>query len=61
MINICCCKEHLTEEEIKNYVEQFKDIEIKRIIEIMYNIGYEDGYDDCLMEGYEEEEEEEEW
>lgn len=58
MINICCCKEHLTEEEVKSYVEQFKDIEIKRVIEIMYNIGYEDGYDDCLMEGYEEEEEE---
>ena len=55
MINICYGKEHLTEEEVKNYVEEFKDIKI----EIMYNIGYEDGYDDCLMEGYEEEEEEE--
>lgn len=58
MINICYGKEHLTEEAIKNYVEEFKDIKIERIIEIMYNIGYEDGYDDCLMEGYEEEEEE---
>ena len=59
MINICYGKEHLTEEEVKNYVEQFKDIKIERIIEVMYSIGYEDGYDDCLMEGYEEEEEEE--
>lgn len=58
MINICCGKEHLTEKAVKSYVEQFKDIEIERIIEVMYNIGYEDGYDDCLMEGYEEEEEE---
>lgn len=58
MINICYEREHLTEETVKNYVEQFKDIEIERVIEIMYNIGYEDGYDDCLMEGYEEEEEE---
>ena len=37
---------------------KFKDIEVEKIIKIMYNIGYEDGYDDCLMEGYEEEEEE---
>ena len=58
MINICYGKEHLTEEEVKSYVEEFKDIKIERIIEVMYNIGYEDGYDDCLMEGYEEEEEE---
>lgn len=58
MVNICYEREHLTEEAVKNYVEQFKDIEIERVIEVMYNIGYEDGYDDCLMEGYEEEEEE---
>lgn len=58
MVNICYEREHLTEEIVKNYVEQFKDIEIERVIEMMYNIGYEDGYDDCLMEGYEEEEEE---
>ena len=58
MINICYEREHLTEEVVKSYVEQFKDIEIERVIEVMYNIGYEDGYDDCLMEGYEEEEEE---
>ena len=58
MINICYEREHLTEVVVKNYVEEFKDIEVERIIEIMYSIGYEDGYDDCLMEGYEEEEEE---
>ena len=55
---ICYEREHLTEEVVKSYVEQFKDIEVEKIIKIMYNIGYEDGYDDCLMEGYEEEEEE---
>ena len=58
MIYISYEREHLTEEVVKNYVEEFKDIEVERIIEIMYSIGYEDGYDDCLMEGYEEEEEE---
>ena len=58
MINICYGKEHLTEEVVKNYVDKFKDIEVEKIIRIMYNIGYEDGYNDCLMEGYEEEEEE---
>ena len=58
MINICYEREHLTEVVVKNYVEEFKDIEVERIIEIMYSIGYENGYDDCLMEGYEEEEEE---
>ena len=61
MINICYDKKHLTEEAVKSYVEQFKNIEIERLIEIIYSIGYENGYDDCLMEGYEEEEEEEEW
>lgn len=58
MINICYGKEHLTEEVVKNYVDKFKDVEVEKIIKIMYNIGYEDGYNDCLMEGYEEEEEE---
>ncbi len=58
MINICYGHEHLTEEDIKNYVKQFKDSDIEKIIEIMYNVGYEDGYDDCIMEGYKEEEEE---
>ena len=35
MINICYEREHLTEEVVKNYVEEFKDIEVERIIEIM--------------------------
>ena len=58
MVNICYEREHLTEEVVKGYVDKFKDVEVEKIIKIMYNIGYEDGYDDCLMEGYEEEEEE---
>lgn len=58
MINICCEREHLTEEEIKDWKESLKGVEIERIIQIMYDVGYEDGYDDCIMEGYEEEEEE---
>lgn len=52
------CKEHLTEEEIKDWKKSLEGVEIERIIQIMYDVGYEDGYDDCIMEGYEEEEEE---